>query len=158
MIKAEKIQINPNISNKTFLILIIFSICLFLIFGVDTIKNIVKINSYEKITAVITEVGHKVITGSSSADSSNVNYIKFNYNYNGNKYKNEQRVVFKFNKKMGDSISIYINPDNPNEIMDTYMKNVSFIATIVSFVITIFLIKAYRIKKSINSNEDNQNF
>lgn len=139
-------QVNNNINQKTFLILIIFSLILFLIFGGYTINNFVKTKDYVKVYASITEVGYDVIPNG-SGDSSYENYIKVSYTYNNNFYTNKQRVAFRFNKKEGDNIKIYVNPKNPIEIRDNYITRICITVSLIIVLFNIFCIRAYIIRK-----------
>lgn len=148
MIKIGKLQVNKNISPKTFWILTIFSLILFFILWGYSIYNYFKQKDYIELNAVITEVGYRYIPAGGEANAQIINYIKLSYEYDDKTYSSQQRVAFKFNKKVGNLIRIYINPNNPEEMKDTYITNINFIINIITLVITIFLIKAYKIRKN----------
>jgi len=145
MIKVGKLQINNNLNPKFFLILYIFSFILLVIFGGFTITNFIKTKEYVKVQATITEVGYHHHLGYDSYSD----YIKLEYQYDDNKYNNEQRVAFRGNKKVGEKINIYVNPSNPIEARDNYLTRINIIISIVIIIFNLFCIKAYRIRKKV---------
>lgn len=147
-----KIKVNQDISPKTFLMLIIFSLILFLILGGYTINIFIKTRDYVKVYASITEVSRRdyATKGGSSTVDNYANYIKLRYTYNNGRYTNEQRVLFRFNKKEGDKIKIYVNPKNPMEVRDNYMTRVGIAFSLMIIFFNIFCIKAYQIRKKEN--------
>ena len=143
MIKIGKLQVNNNINPKTFLLLYIISFILLVIFGTYTITNFIKTKDYVKIEATITEVGYHQHYESDSYS----NYIQLEYQYNNNYYKNEQRVAFRGNKKVGNKTTIYINPLNPIEVRDNYLTKLNIVIGIVIIIFNVFCIKAYKTRK-----------
>lgn len=144
MIKIGKLQVNNNLDHKIFLILFIFSFVLFLIFGGYSLTNYIKTKDYVKVKATITEIGYHKHYESDSYS----NYIKLEYEYDNNNYNNEQRVVFRFNKKVGNKITIYVDPMNPVEVSDNYLTRLNSIISIFAIIFNLFCIKAYRIRKN----------
>ena len=96
-----------------------------------------------KIEATITEVGYHQHYESDSYS----NYIQLEYQYNNNYYKNEQRVAFRGNKKVGNKTTIYINPLNPIEVRDNYLTKLNIVIGIVIIIFNVFCIKAYKTRK-----------
>ena len=143
MIKVGKLQVNNNINPKTFLILYIISFILLVIFGTYTITNFIKTKDYVKIEATITEVGYHQHYESDSYS----NYIQLEYQYNNNYYKNEQRVAFRGNKKVGNKTTIYINQLNPIEVRDNYLTKLNIVIGIVIIIFNVFCIMAYKTRK-----------
>ena len=145
MIKMGKMKVNENVSPKTFFWIMIFSIIIFAYLTIYNICNYINTKDYIKVEATITWVGTEYINESDSTYS----YIEYKYEYGEEDYTNKQRVAFRFNKKVGETQNIHINPNNPSEVKDTYMTNTSLIICGIMFVITIFMIKGYSIRKNI---------
>jgi len=145
MIKMGKMKVNENVSTKTFLWLMIFSMLLLILFVGYTISDYVKTKDYIKLDAVIVYVGIEYVHESDS----NYSYVEYKYEYEGQTYTNKQRIFFKFNKKTGDIEQIHINPNNPNEVKDSYMTTINPIISCVMFIIMIFMIKAYNIRRKL---------
>lgn len=144
MIKIGKLQVNNNLNPKTFLILYIFSLLLFVIFGGFTITNFIKTKDYVKVEATIIEVGyHRHYDSDSYSD-----YIKLQYEYDNNNYNNEQRIAFRANKKVGNKTTIYVNPLNPAEVRDNYLTRLNIVISSIIIIFNLFCIKAYRIRKN----------
>ena len=159
MIKVGKIQVNSDISPKTFLILTVFATFLFLIFSFNAINNIIKVKNYDKISAEIVDIVYRRNKKATSSNYDNRknnhyrNYMKVNYTYKGNNYEKEQLIAFRFNKKIGDKIDIYVNPNNPDEIANTYINNLIIIMSIFLLIVIVFLIKAYKVRKDCIKSE-----
>ena len=147
MIEKGKIEVNYNISPKIFLLLFIFSLIMFLIFATMWINIINKVKNYDKVNATIVDVGYHI--DYETVKPQYYNYIKFNYTYNGNEYTSEQKAAFRLNKQEGKNVVVYVNPNNPNEMVNTYLKNIYFIISIFLLIMTIFLIKLYTIRKNM---------
>ena len=146
MIKVGKMQVNNNLNPKIFLILYIFSFVLLVIFGGFTITNFIRTKDYVKVEARIVDVGYNLHYESDSYS----NYIKLEYEYDNNNYNNEQRVVFRINKKIGNKITIYVNPINPVEVRDNYLTKLSVVISVFIIIFNLFCINAYRIRKNNN--------
>ena len=123
----------------------IFSILLFVLLSGATVSNYIKTKEYIKLDAVIVYVGTEYVHESDSTYS----YVEYKYEYEGNIYTNKQRVFFKFNKKVGDVQQIRINPNNPSEVKDSYMTTINPIISCVMFIIMIFVIEAYNVRRKL---------
>ncbi len=143
MIKIGKLQVNNNLNPKTFLILYIFSLLLFVIFGGFTITNFIKTKDYVKVEATIIEVAYHYHYDSNSYSD----YIKLEYEYDNNNYNNEQRIAFRANKKVGNKTTIYVNPLNPAEVRDNYLTRLNIVISSIIIIFNLFCIKAYRMRK-----------
>ncbi len=146
MLKIGKFQVNNNVDPKLFLFAIVIAFSMFLLFGISTINNFVKTKDYVKVYASIIEVGYDSVPDG-SGDSSFVNYIKVSYSYNNTNYTNKQKVTFRFNKKVGNKVKIYINPTNPSEVRNNYMTKLNVMATLISTLFIAFCVPAYITRK-----------
>lgn len=147
MIKVGKIKVNKDISPKTFLIITIFAFLLFLSCFSYSIFYFFKTKDYIKLDAVIVDVGYEY-SNYGSENESRIYYMQVGYEYNNKNYINKQRVNFRFNKNKGDVVKIYVNPNNPEEIKDTYNTNIFIFLSILTLVLTIALAKGYKIRKN----------
>ena len=144
MIKVGKLQINEKVSSKVFLILIFFSLLLLIIFGRSFISTFINTKDYVKVDATITDVSYDI----TYEDGGNTySYVKLKYEYNNNTYENKQRVAFRFDKKVGNKVKIYINPSDANEVRDNFNYRLSIILSLVMLVIHIFMIKFYVVRR-----------
>ena len=144
MIKVGKLQINEKVSSKVFLILIFFSLLLLIIFGKNFISTFLNTKDYIKVDATITDVSYDI----TYEDGGNTySYVKLKYEYNNNTYENKQRVAFRFDKKVGNKVKIYINPSDANEVRDNFNYRLSIILSLVMLVIHIFMIKFYVVRR-----------
>ena len=138
MIKIGKLQVNENVSSNLFLILIFFSLLLLIIFGRNFMLTFINTRDYIKVDATITDVSYDF----TYEDGGNTyNYVKLKYVYNNNTYENKQRVAFRFNKKVGNRIEIYVNPSNANEVRNNFDFRISIVMSVFALVIHIFMIK-----------------
>ena len=146
MIKVGKLQVNEKVSSKVFLILIFFSLLLLIIFGKSFISTFINTKDYVKVDATITDVSYEI----TYEDGSNTyNYVKLKYVYNNNTYENKQRVTFRFNKKVGNKIKIYVNPSNANEVRNNFNFRINIVMSVFALVIHIFMIKFYMVRRKI---------
>ena len=148
--KKIKIEINNSINSKTYLIISIFALLMFICSFTVTLKYYITIKDYVKINSTIIESGHRY-TGSTS-DQSKINYIKVKYEYKNKEYNKELRITDFLIKypKVGSNRTILINPNNPQEIDNHYMRIACSIASILLLIFTLFIFNAYRIKKQNN--------
>ena len=146
MIKVGKLQVNREVKPRTFLILTIYSFILFLMFFCYTINNFIKIKDYIQVYGLIKETGTSFAVRD---NESTYKYVILSYSYNDNEYTTEQTVSRLFsNKKVGDTMKIYINPKNPSEVIDNYMTKLSIILSLFSFSFHICLYIAMLKKKN----------
>lgn len=143
MIKIGEMKVNSNIKPETYLILIIVAIVILCIVLRATILDYICTKDYIKESAIITDKYaeyYETIDHETSRD----NYVELDYEYNNQTYHKKQRVFSLFNKKIGNSITVYINPDNPNEIKNVYNTRAFYIIDVLLIVWLIFTIKAYK--------------
>ncbi|MCX4255193.1 MAG: hypothetical protein OSJ63_08045 [Bacilli bacterium] len=149
--KRIKSEINNNISPKTYLVIAMFALVMFICSFAVTIKYYIAIKDYVKINATIIESGYRY-TGPSSEESK-INYIKVKYEYKNKEYNKELRITDFLIKypKVGNNRTILINPNNPEEVDNHYMRIACSIASVLLLIFTLFIFNAYRIKnKTIN--------
>ncbi len=147
----NKIKINNNISPRTYLIISIFALLMLICAFIVTAKYYIAIKDYIKINATIIESGYRY-TGLTSEESE-INYIKVKYEYKNNEYTKELRITdFLISyPKVGSNRTILINPNNPEEVDNHYMRIMCSIASILLLIFTLFIFNAYRIRrKQIN--------
>ena len=140
-------KINNNISPKTYLIISIIALLMFICTFIVTAKYYIAIKDYIKINATIIESGYRYIGPTS--EQSEIHYIKVKYEYKNNEYIKELRITDVLIKypKVGSNRTILINPNNPKEVDNHYMRIACSIASILLFIFTLFVFNAYRIKK-----------
>lgn len=145
--KKTKIEINNNITPRTYLIISILALLIFICSFVATAKYYLAIKDYVKINATIIDSGYRY-TGSSS-EQSKINYIEVKYEYKNKEYTKELRITDFLIKypKVGSNRNILINPNNPGEVDNHYMRIACLIASILSLIFTLFIFNAYRIRK-----------
>ncbi len=145
--KKIKTEINNNISPRTYLIISIFALLMFIGTFIVTAKYYIAIKDYIKINATITESGYRY-TGPTSEESK-INYIKVKYEYKNNEYNKELRITYFLIKypKVGSNLTILINPNNPEEVDNHYMRITCSIASVLLLIFTLFIFNAYRIRK-----------
>lgn len=148
MIKVGKIQVNENISPKVYLIFIFFSLGLLMFVGCSGLSIFLKTKDYVKVNSKITKVDYRIIYKNGN-DYTTINYVMLEYEYNGNKYENEQRISFKFNKKVGNKVKIYIDPSHPKKVRDNYIFRLNIFFSIVLLIMHILLIKFYWIRVNL---------
>ena len=140
-----KIQINENISSKSFFMIAMFSLFLFVVILGYTVGNLIKTRDYVKVKATIqdtiTECSH-----SSSDDKQCTTFLKLEYQYDEISYYTEQRVIFGFSI-FGSKINIYVNPENPEEVRDNYNTRLSIFLSLILLFSCYMTAKCYWIKK-----------
>lgn len=108
-----------------------------------------KYADFVPVGAMITDV-QRHITSSPSSDNktSYTTHVTYQYNYgsrNASKtYTATRSEFFKFGKEKGKKIVIKINPENPDEIEDTYGRNACRMLTVFCFAVDAFLWIAIR--------------
>ena len=112
------------------------------------------------VDAMITDV-QRHITSSPSSDNktSYTTHVNYQYNYgshNASKtYTTTRSEFFKFGKEKGKKVVVKINPENPDEIEDTYGRNACRMLTVFCFVVDAFLWMAIR---QIKQEEEKKNW
>lgn len=111
------------------------------------------------VDAMIIDV-QQHITSSPSSDNkaSYTTYVTYQYKYgisNASKTYTATRSEFcKFGKEKGKKIVVKINPENPDEIEDTYGLNACRMLTVFCFVVDAFLWMAIRQIKQEKEKEN----
>lgn len=146
----KKFKNNNNISPKTYLVISIFALVMFICSFTVTIKYYITVKDYVKINATIIESGYRY-TGL-SFEESKINYIKVKYEYENKEYNKELRITDFLIKypKVGKNRTILINPNNPGEVDNHYMRITCLIASVLLLIFTLFIFNAYRIKRQNN--------
>ena len=109
-------------------------------------NNLKDIKDYVKVNATIIESGYRYIGPSS--EESKIDYIKVKYEYKNNEYIKELRVnVLLIYPKVGSNRTILINPNNPEEVDNHYIRVLCLIASVLLFIFNLFVFNAYRIRK-----------
>ena len=137
-------KVNSSITPEGYFKIVIFTILVVCALVGFTIAEYNESKDYVKVEAII----ESVRKDSANAENGEANYIEFSFQYNGKMYNNQQRVVFRLNKKVGSSTNVWINPENPNEIRDIYKTNLLYIIDGFSLIFLVFMIKAYKIRKN----------
>ncbi len=137
-------KVNSRITPEGYFKIVIFTILVVCALVGFTIAEYNESKDYVKVEAII----ESVRKDSANAENGEANYIEFSFQYNGKMYNNQQRVVFRLNKKVGSSTNVWINPENPNEIRDIYKTNLLYIIDGFSLIFLVFMIKAYKIRKN----------
>lgn len=119
-----------------------------------------KYADFMPVDAMITDV-QRHITSSPSSDNktSYTTHVTYQYNYgihNASKtYTTTRSEFFKFGKEKGKKVVVKINPENPDEIEDTYGRNACRMLTVFCFVVDAFLWMAIR---QIKQEEEKKNW
>ena len=109
---------------------------------------------------MITDVRQHIASSPSSDNkTSYTTYVTYQYKYgssNASKtYTATRSEFFKFGKEKGKKIVVKINPENPDEIENTYGLNACRMLTVFCFVVDAFLWMAIR---QIKQEEENENW
>ena len=117
-----------------------------------------KYADFVSVDAMITDV-QRHITSSPSSDSktSYTTHVTYQYNYgsssNASKtYTTTRSEFFRFGKEKGKKVVVKINPENPDEIENTYGLNACRMLTVFCFVVDAFLWMAIRQIKQEKEN------
>lgn len=101
------------------------------------------------VNAMITDVQRHIISSPSSDNkTSYTTHVAYQYNYgssNASKtYTATRSEFFKFGKEKGKKVVVKINPENPDEIEDSYGRNACRMLTAFCFAVDTFLWMAIR--------------
>ena len=147
MIKIGEMQVNRNINPKTFLFLIIILSCTFLAISTYLVIQFKNIKEYKKLEATIIDVYTERSRGTRDSTSQTYNYVKFSYVFNNQEYENSQLLsIGSYFVNIGELMNIYVNPNNPHEVLDMFTIKLAIFMDIFVLVFLIFLIKAYKIR------------
>lgn len=119
-----------------------------------------KYTDFVPVDAMITDVRQHITSlPSSDNKTSYTTHVTYQYKYgssNASKTYTATRSEFcKFGKEKGKKIVVKINPENPDEIEDTYGLNACRMLTVFCFVVDAFLWMAIR---QIKQEEENENW
>ncbi len=146
MIKMGKIEVNNKIPLKVFLFCILFSFGLFLIFGGYLISEFIKTKDYIKISSTVKNVGHYQVRNSD--DFSTYYYADLVYDYNGKSYEYRKTLhMFLFYPKVNSKVTIYIDPNSPTLVRNTWVTSLGVIIIIFLLIFHFGMIKAYLVRK-----------
>ena len=149
MIKVGKVYINQKLNPNVFLVCILFSFIMLLVFGVNLISIFIKTKDYVKVESIVTNVGHHEVY-SSDGDGS-YGYADLEYYYKGTRYQYRKTLhIFIFYPKVKSKVNIYINPNFPTEVRDSWIVNIDILMTIFFLIFHIIMIKAYLFRRNIN--------
>lgn len=137
-----KLKTNHSISTKTYLICGLCSLLVCLLLSSYCVYKYVKTKNFVKVEATITE--------NETSDKSSHNSINIDYKYKNINYTNQLKVIFKFNKKVGKTVKIHLNPANPYELRDAYVMYLLPISAGLTGIFSIFCIKVILTRKKIH--------
>lgn len=108
-----------------------------------------KYADFVPVDAMITDAQqHTTSSPSSDNKASYMTYVTYQYKYGSSNtsktYTATRSEFFKFGKEKGKKIVIKINPENPDEIEDTYGRNACRMLTVFCFAVDVFLWIAIR--------------
>ena len=120
-----------------------------------------KYADFMPVDAMITDV-QRHITSSPSSDNKTSYTIHVTYQYNYGSSSNASKTYtatrsefFKFGKEKGKKVVVKINPENLEEIVDTYGRNACRMLTVFCFAVDAFLWMAIR---QIKHEEEKKNW
>lgn len=119
-----------------------------------------KYADFVSVDAMITDVRQHIISSPSSNNkTSYTTHVTYQYNYSDSSntsktYTATRSEFFKFGKEKGKKIVIKINPENPDEIEDTYGRNACRMLTVFCFAVDAFLWIAIRQIKQEEKKEN----
>ena len=152
-IKMGKVQVNQNLNPIIFLVLMIFSLLLFLMFSINLVSTYIETKDYVKVDSVVTSIGHKHVPNTNEVDSV-YHYAELEYVYNGRTYHcNKTLHMAMFYPKINSKMRIYIDPDVPTRFRDTWIIGVDIVACSISLIFALVMIKCYQIRKKQNKNK-----
>lgn len=149
-----KVIVNPEGKKYLPFIMLIAIFILALLVRTD-VRYYQKYSKYEKTSAIITDVEHKVTSSEYDNSTSHENIITYKYNVDGNEYEASREEVTKFGKRVGKEVNIKYNPENPEEIQDVFGQKIClFMTAVISFFafITVVAIKQ-TIQERVNGED-----
>lgn len=111
MIERNKRSNTGNTAKLVFFVFLIFCVVTF----AKLVSDYIKVSTYKKSYATITESGVRYDYSSGSGDP--VRYIAYKYIYNNEVYQKKENVTTLIGKRKGGKLTIYINSKNPDEII-----------------------------------------
>ena len=152
-IKIGKIEVDQNLNPIIFLVLMIFSLLLFLMFSINLVSTYIETKDYVKVDSVVTSIGHKHVPNTNEVDSV-YHYAELEYVYNGKTYHcNKTLHMAMFYPKINSKMKIYIDPDVPTRFRDTWIVSVDIAGCIISLIFSLAMLHGYIIRRKQNRNE-----
>ncbi len=148
MVKIGKITVNKNLNKNVFLVCILLSFIIFLIFSIHLASIIIKTKDYIKIQSIVTDVGYYQTP--SPDGFTTYHYADLEYDYNNTHYHYRKKLhISIFYPKVNSKENLYINPDSPLEVRDTWLITIDIFLIIFSLIFHVFAIKFYLIRRNI---------
>lgn len=141
-------EVDEKISPKKYLLMVLFSFILFIIFLGEMLDLFYKAKDFVRVDANVVGLEYR---SDDTQDGGTTNYqnLILTYNYDNKEYSGEYRIFSKSSKKRKDSIKIYINPNDPSEIRNDYMISLTAILSVFGILAHIFCIKAYLVRRKM---------
>ncbi len=116
--KSESVKkISGTMSIAAFVVVLIFGI-VFSVFAVILANQKIPEN-YVETTATITRIENELLPGHDPADVTDEeifdHHVFVTYSYNGQSFDEAEYGNYSSSMKEGDSVLLYLNPDNPEE-------------------------------------------
>ena len=106
-------------------LIVIAVMAVFLVVGVvSAVQTRSYIKTDARVLAMETEVDHGLENNSKSTMTKS---IRCTYTYEGKTYETSYRTFFK-RYATGDTVSVYVNPEEPSEIKDPFLTESSIVA------------------------------
>lgn len=148
MIKIGKIMVNKKVNTNVFLVCILLSFIIFLIFSINFASIIIKTKDYIKVQSIITDVGYSELPSSDGLTT--YHYADLEYDYKNTHYHYRKKLhLFIFYPKVNSKENLYINPNSPLEVRDTWLTTIDAVVVIFSLMFHIFAIKFYLIRRNV---------
>lgn len=77
---------------------------------------LLKISGYQKVDAQIIAIHTEVYDSVGESRSSRANFVTYEYTYNDTNYRITQQIFTKIGKNKGDVVSLYCNPQDPEQV------------------------------------------
>lgn len=100
---------------------------------------LLQISGYQKVDARIIAIHTEVYDSVGESRSSRANFVTYEYTYNDMDYRVTQQVLTKIGKNNGDVVSLYCNPQDPEQVANILLIGVCL--TCIAFLgIMLFLL------------------
>lgn len=144
-IEVGKLKVNMKLSVKTFIIMVILALGLLTIMTSALLKTVFNVKEYDKLLAEITNIG--VESYHDEGKLKHGYFISLEYRYKNKVYTEQGHVSFRFDKKEGQKVNIYVNPEKPTSFVTYYDLRAMFLGEVFSIILFILTIKAYITRK-----------
>lgn len=128
-----------HVSKRVLGVMLAVSAVILFVFGVLTVRHIEKHSNYTLVDARIVDVYDVHID---EDDKGGNHYMILSYSYDNEEYTARQKVFFSAESKIGTEVNVKCNPDNPEEIENTFILHIFVIFDIFFTIFTLFLIFA----------------